>query len=71
MKATIHAGENPRTKVGKIIGEALYVKAKGKELPEDFIIYGENADGTKFGLRPVNDYQEARDLVKKLNQVNG
>lgn len=68
MKATIHAGENIRTKIGQIVGEGMYVKAWGKEIPEDFIIYAVNSDGTKAGVRPVSNYQEARDLVKKLNE---
>jgi len=68
MRATIHAGENGRTFIGRIVGEnIIYVKANGKNLPEDFIIHSENADGTKFGVKPMHDYQEARDLVKKLN----
>lgn len=67
MKATIHAAENERTRIGKIIGENIYVKAIGKKIPEDFVIYSVNADGRKCGIKPCADYQEARDLVKKLN----
>ena len=67
MKAQIKAGENVRTRIGQIVGESMYVYASGKGLPEDFIITSTNSDGTQFGVRPVEDYQEALDLVKKLN----
>lgn len=67
MKAQIKAGENVRTRIGQIIGESMYVCASGKDLPEDFIITSTNFEETQYGVRPVGDYQEARDLVKKLN----
>jgi len=66
MRVSIHAGENERTRIGKIVGEGIYVKVVGKEIPEDFIIYSTNMDGTMLAVRPVQDYQEARDLVRKL-----
>ena len=66
MKATLHAGENEQSRIGKIVGDALYVKAQSQELPGDFIIYAENSNGMKFGVRPVQDYQEGRELVEKL-----
>jgi len=69
MKATLHAAENPRTKIGKIVGECMYVKYSALELPDDFIIYSQNLNpAIKHGVRPVQDYQAGRDLVKKLNQ---
>jgi len=67
MKITIHAGENERTRIGKIVGTSMYVKAHGAELPDDFIIYSNDLNGTIHGVRPVQDYQEARDLVQRIN----
>jgi len=70
MKATLHAPENVRTMIGKIIGDSLYIKVHSEELPEGFIQYGENRNGRKvtlFGVMPVNGYDAAMRIIRKLN----
>jgi hypothetical protein len=70
MKATINAPADERTTIGQIIGKTMHVKASGKELPQEFIIYATNQDGTNFGVRPVYSYTEALAVVRKINFEN-
>lgn len=70
MKATLHAGENVRTRIGKIVGDGMYIRVCATELPEGFIQYSENRYGTKvtlFGVMPVSGYDAAMGILSKLN----
>ena len=69
-KAEIRAGENGRTRMGRIVGEGMYIHLRGIEIPEDFIIYAIDTGGMKHAVKPAQDYQEARDLVRRLNALD-
>lgn len=65
LKITIHAPSNERSRISRLIGDSIYIKACGNRIPEDFIII-QDIPGNKIGIKPVYDYQEAKDLIEKL-----
>lgn len=71
MKATLHAGENVRTRIGKIVGDSMYIRVCATELPEGFIQYSENRNGLKvtlFGVMPVSGYDDGMAIIRKLDR---